>query len=58
MNIPDIEFAATKRSILSDYNVVYTTTKFFVGTDRTILNKGAGGIDETTWHQVFQSMSQ
>lgn len=58
MNLPDIEFAAGKRSILSDYNVVYTTTKYFIGKDRTILNKDIGGIDQDAWHQVFQSMSQ
>ena len=58
MNLPDIEFAAGKRSILADYNIVYTTTKYFIGKDRTILNKGVGGIDQNTWHQVFQSMSQ
>jgi len=58
MNLPDIEFAAAKRSVLADYNIVYTTTKYFIATDRTILNKGVGGIDKNTWHQVFQSLSQ
>ena len=58
MNLPDIEFAAGKRSILADYNVVYTTTKYFIGKDRTILTNGVGGIDQDAWHQVFQSMSQ
>lgn len=58
MNLPDIEFAAGKKSILADYNVIYTTTKYFIGQDGTILNKGVGGVDENTWHQIFQSMSQ
>ena len=58
MNLPDVEFAAGKRNILANYNVVYTTTKLFIGKDRRILNKGIGGIDQNTWHQIFQSMSQ
>jgi len=58
MGVPTIQFAAGQRSISADYNVVYTTTKFFIGTDGTILNKGVGGIDKNTWEQVFQAMSQ
>jgi thiol-disulfide isomerase/thioredoxin len=58
LSIPGIEFAAGKKDILADYNVIYTTTKYFVGKDGTILNKGVGGIDENTWHKVFQSMAQ
>jgi len=58
MDLPDIEFAGAKNSILSNYNVVYTTTKYFIGKDGTILNKGIGGVDQNTWHQIFQSMSQ
>jgi len=58
MNLPNIEFAAGKRDVLANYNVVYTTTKFFIGKDGTILNKGVGGIDQNTWRQIFQSMSQ
>jgi len=56
--IPGIDFAPSDRKILSDYNVVYTTTKFFIGKGGNILNKGVGGIDQNTWHQVFQSMAQ
>ena len=58
MNLPNIEFAAAQRSILANYNVIYTTTKYFIGKDGTILNKGVGGVDQNTWHQIFQSMSQ
>ena len=58
MNLPGIEFAAAKRDVLASYNVVYTTTKYFIGKDRVILNKGVGGIDAATWEQIFQSMSQ
>tara|TARA_Y100000310_G_scaffold281722_1_gene302372 strand:+ start:8828 stop:9382 length:555 start_codon:yes stop_codon:yes gene_type:complete len=58
MNLPNVDFAAAKRDVLADYNVVYTTTKYFIGKDGTILNKGVGGIDQNTWHQVFQSMFQ
>jgi len=58
MGLPDIEFAAAKRDVLANYNVVYTTTKFFIGKDGIILNKGVGGVDGNTWHQIFQSMSQ
>ena len=58
MNLPNIEFAAGKRDVLANYNVIYTTTKFFIGKDGTILNKGVGGIDQNTWNQIFQSMSQ
>ena len=58
LNIPGIEFAAAKRDVLANYNVVYTTTKYFIGKDGSILNKGVGGIDAATWEQIFQSMSQ
>jgi len=58
MNLANVDFAGSDRSILADYNVVYTTTKFFIGKGGTILNKGVGGIDANTWHQVFQSLTQ
>jgi len=58
MDLPNIEFAAANRDVLASYNVVYTTTKYFIGTDGTIINKGVGGIDKNTWHQIFQTMSQ
>ncbi|MBU90546.1 hypothetical protein CMO94_03300 [Candidatus Woesearchaeota archaeon] len=58
MNLNNIDFAQSDRSILSKYNVVYTTTKYFIGGDGTILNKGVGEVDQNTWHQIFQSMSQ
>jgi len=58
MGLPNIDFAPSDRRILSDYNVVYTTTKFFIGKGGIILNKGVGGIDQNTWRQVFQSMAQ
>jgi len=58
MGLPNIEFAAAKRDVLASYNVVYTTTKYFIGTDGTIINKGVGGIDQNTWNQIFQAMSQ
>jgi len=58
MGLPNIDFAPSDRRILSDYNVVYTTTKFFIGKGGTILNKGVGGVDQNTWHRIFQSMAQ
>jgi len=58
MGLPNIDFAPSDRRILADYNVVYTTTKFFIGKGGIILNKGVGGIDQNTWHQAFQSMTQ
>jgi len=58
MGLPNIDFAPSDRRILSDYNVVYTTTKFFIGKNGIILNKGVGGVDQNTWHQIFQSMAQ
>ena len=58
MDLPNIDFAPSDRKILSDYNVVYTTTKFFIGKGGIILNKGVGGIDQNTWRQVFESMAQ
>ena len=58
MGLSNIDFAPSDRKILSDYNVVYTTTKFFIGKGGNILNKGVGGIDQNTWKQAFQSMAQ
>jgi len=58
MNLPGIDFAASDRNVLASYNVVYTTTKYFIGKDGIILNKGVGGIDANTWRQIFQSLAQ
>ena len=52
------DFAAGNNNVLGKYNVVYTTTKFFMDKDRKSLNKGIGAVDETAWNQIFQSMSQ
>lgn len=58
MNLPNIDFAAGKKDVSANYNVVYTTTKYFIGKDGIILNKGVGSIDQNTWNQIFQAMSQ
>lgn len=58
MNLQNVRFAAAKADILSKYGVTYTTTKFLIGKDGKILNKGVGTIGEGSWHQLFQSLSQ
>jgi len=58
MGLGNVEFAGGTREVMANYNVVYTTTKYFIGEGGIILNKGVGGVDENTWHQIFQSMSQ
>lgn len=58
MGLPDVYFAGGDRNLLASYNVVYTTTKYFLGKNRVILNKGVGGVDKNTWEQIFQSLTQ
>jgi peroxiredoxin len=57
-NLPGAKFAAAKNDVLASYGVTYTTTKYFIGTDGTILNKGVGTVGQGTWDQIFQSLSQ
>jgi len=58
MGLPDVYFAAGDRNVLASYNVIYTTTKYFIGKNREILNKGVGGVDQNTWEQIFKSLAQ
>jgi len=58
MGLPDVYFAGGDRNLMASYNVVYTTTKYFLGKNREILNKGVGGVDKNTWEQIFKSLAQ
>ena len=44
-----VDFAAADEKILSDYGIIYTTTKFAIGRNGTILYKGSGVFDENQW---------
>lgn len=53
----DIKFALAKASVLSDYKVRSTTTKYAIGRDGTILWKGSGAVDAATWNTILKGLS-
>lgn len=52
----DFDFAPGKKSILRDYSIRYTTTKFAIGTDGIIKWTGSGEMDANRWHVLFKGL--
>ena len=52
----DIKFALAKASVLSDYGVRSTTTKYAIARDGTILWKGSGDVDAATWNTILKGL--
>lgn len=53
----DIDFAAGKESVLSDYAIKYTTTKYAIGRDGKILYKGSGVFNEQQWEILLNGLA-
>ena len=54
--IDGIDFAAGAESILSDYAIKYTTTKYAIGRNGLILYKGSGVFNEQQWETLFNAL--
>ncbi|HLG23295.1 MAG TPA: redoxin domain-containing protein [Candidatus Nanoarchaeia archaeon] len=53
-----IDFAEGKESILSDYGVIHTTTKYAISRDGTILYKGSGVFTEQQWEVLLGGLAK
>lgn len=49
-------FAEGKESMLKDYNVRYTTTKYAIGKDGTILYAGSGPLSKEQWITLLDTL--
>jgi len=56
-NLQGIDFAEGKESILSDYGITHTTTKYAIGKDGTILYKGSGVFNEQQWEVLLSGLA-
>ncbi|MEK6828318.1 MAG: TlpA disulfide reductase family protein [Nanoarchaeota archaeon] len=52
-----VDFAEGKESILSDYGITHTTTKYAIGRDGTILYKGSGVFTEQQWEVLLSGLA-
>ena len=51
-----VMFAAGKESILEDYNIIHTTTKYAIGRDGTVLYSGSGTFNEEQWKILLNAL--
>ena len=56
MGLHDIKFTTAQSSVLVDYGVHSTTTKYAIGRNGLILWKGSGAVDEETWETIFTGL--
>lgn len=54
--IKEIDFAVGKESVLSDYAIKYTTTKYAIARNGLILYKGSGVFNEQQWEVLFNAL--
>ena len=52
-----IDFAEGKESVLSDYGITHTTTKYAIGKDGAILYKGSGVFNEQQWEVLLSGLA-
>ena len=52
----NVSLAAGKSSILRDYSVTYTTTRYLIGTDGIIISKATGAQTASSWTNLFNSL--
>lgn len=55
-NLADMPLLEGQESMLRDYNVRYTTTKYGLGRDGTILYAGSGEFSEQQWRVLLDTM--
>ena len=51
-----IDFAEADTYVLSNYAVIYTTTKYAIGRDGAILYKGSGVFNEQQWETLLSGL--
>ena len=56
--LTNVHFAQGKTSILSDYAITHTTTKYAIGKNGKILYKGSGVFTEQQWNTLFSAMER
>lgn len=57
MKLQGIDFAQGNNQILSDYNVVYTTTKYAIGKNGEIIYKGSGVFTKEQWEVLLNGLA-
>ena len=57
MKLQGIDFAQGSDKILSDYNVVYTTTKYAIGKNGEIIYKGSGVFTKEQWEVLLNGLA-
>jgi len=54
--LEEVKFATTRSNVLKDYNVRYTTTKYAIGKDGTIIYSGSGAFKVDQWRVLLDSL--
>jgi len=57
MKLQGIDFAQGNEQILSNYNVIYTTTKYAIGKNGTIVYKGSGVFTKEQWKVLLDGLA-
>ena len=57
MKLQGIDLAQGNQQILSDYNVVYTTTKYAIGKNGAIIYKGSGVFTKEQWEVLLSGLA-
>lgn len=57
MKLQGIDLAQGNGQILSDYNVIYTTTKYAIGKSGTIIYKGSGVFTKEQWEVLLNGLA-
>ncbi len=57
MGLRNIEFAEGNKRILSDYSIIYTTTKYAIGKNGEIIYKGSGVFTKEQWEVLLNGLA-
>ena len=57
MKLQGIDLAQGNQQILSDYNVIYTTTKYAIGKNGAIIYKGSGVFTKEQWEVLLSGLA-
>lgn len=58
MKLEGIDLAQGNVGILSDYNVIYTTTKYAIGRSGKIIYKGSGVFTKEQWETLLNGLAE
>lgn len=53
-----VDFSTGKESILRDYNIIYTTTKYAVNSEGKIIYKGSGEFNQEQWNLLLSELTK